>query len=237
MDKERPESGRTPPLSSLTKAIGYTFKDKSLLDRARTHRSVHALKNKTQDYEQLEFIGDAVLDLAVAHLLLERHPSMKEGDLSKLRAALVNTQSLAEVGRTIKLGKHLKLSRGEATTGGADRPSILADVVEAILGAVYRDGGFEASLAVVTKLFADLLENVRPVDPKTELQEVMHAIGCSAPVYKLIETRGPEHAPIFLSSVEIDGTEKGRGEGATKKASQQAAALVVLKTLRNQQKK
>jgi ribonuclease-3 len=237
MDKERSDVGRAPSISPITKAIGYVFKDKSLLDRARTHRSVHTSKTKSQDYEQLEFLGDAVLDLAIAHMLLERFPQMKEGDLSKLRAALVNTQSLADIARSIKLGKFIRLSRGEAATGGAERQSILADVIEAILGAVYKDGGYAAALGVVERLFKNAINDVRPLDPKTELQEVMHAIGGSAPVYKLIETKGPEHAPVFISAVEIDGEEKAKGEGTTKKASQQAAALVVLKTLRNQVKK
>ena len=204
-------------------AIGYAFKDRSLLESAMTHRSVQ-VKGGKMDYERLEFLGDAVFDLAVAKLLLDRHPNAKEGDLSKMRAALVNATSLATIARSKKLGRFIRLSRGELASGGAERASILADVLEAMLGAIYTDGGYDAALSCVEGLLGEQLLTVTPRDPKTELQEALHSLGSEAPVYRLECVEGPEHSPVFISVVEVDGQIVGRGRGPTKKASQQAAA-------------
>jgi ribonuclease-3 len=191
-------------------------------------------KGSKSDYERLEFLGDAVFDLAVAHLLIDRHPDAKEGDLSKMRAALVNTASLAEIARALQLGRYIRLSRGELASGGAERASILADVVEAVLGAVYRDGGYQPAIACVERLLGEQLTNVTPRDPKTELQEALHAAGSDAPVYRLECVEGPEHAPEFISVVEVDGQIVGRGKGPTKKASQQHAAEEALVHLKGE---
>lgn len=207
----------------IEEAIGYTFKDRSLLESAMTHRSVQ-VKGGKMDYERLEFLGDAVFDLAVAKLLLDRHPGAKEGDLSKMRAALVNATSLASIARSKKLGRFIRLSRGELASGGAERASILADVLEAMLGAIYTDGGYDAALMCVEGLLGEQLLTVTPRDPKTELQEALHSLGSEAPVYRLECVEGPEHSPVFISVVEVDGQIVGRGRGPTKKASQQAAA-------------
>ncbi|MCO6432002.1 MAG: ribonuclease III [Deltaproteobacteria bacterium] len=215
----------------VEEALGHKFKDVSWLERALTHRSVFT-KGSKNDYERLEFLGDAVLDLAVAHLLLEKHPEAREGELSKMRAALVNTSSLADIARALEIGPYIRLSRGELASGGSDRPSILADVFEAVMGAVYREAGFEKALACIEKLFGDEIVNVTPRDPKTELQEALHALGSEAPVYMLECVEGPEHAPTFISVVEVDGQIVGRGRGSTKKASQQAAAAEALARLR-----
>ena len=212
--------------------LQYAFADRSWLERALTHRSVHARGEKS-DYERLEFLGDAVFDLAVAHLLLDHHPEAREGELSKMRAALVNTASLAEIARELELGKFIRLSRGELASGGSDRPSILADVLEAVLGAIYREGGYEIARACIERLLGVRLVNVTPRDPKTELQEALHAAGSEAPVYRLECVEGPEHQPIFVSLVEVDGQIVGRGRGATKKASQQNAAEEALAHLKN----
>jgi ribonuclease-3 len=211
--------------------LGYTFKDRAWLERAVTHRSVHA-KGTKSDYERLEFLGDAVFDLAVAHLLLDQHPEAKEGELSKMRAALVNTSSLADIARELELGKFIRLSRGELASGGAERASILADVLEAVVGAVYREGGYDVARACVEGLIGDRLVTVTPRDPKTELQEALHAAGSEAPVYRLECVEGPEHAPVFISVVEVDGQIVGRGRGPTKKASQQTAAEEALTHLK-----
>jgi ribonuclease-3 len=168
------------------------------------------------------------LDLAIAHLLLDKHPEAREGDLSKMRAALVNTGSLAQVSRSLNLGPLIKLSRGEIANGGADRPSILADVFEALMGAIYREGGYAPAHATVRVLFSELISNVEPRDPKTELQEALHAKGQEAPVYLLECVEGPEHAPLFISIVQVNGVMLGRGRGNTKKASQQEAAAQAL---------
>ncbi len=211
--------------------LQYVFTDRAWLERALTHRSVHARGEKS-DYERLEFLGDAVFDLAVAHLLLDHHPEAREGELSKMRAALVNTASLAEIARELDLGKFIRLSRGELASGGSDRPSILADVLEAVLGAIYREGGYEVARVCVERLLGSRLVNVTPRDPKTELQEALHAAGSEAPVYRLECVEGPEHQPIFVSLVEVDGQIVGRGRGATKKASQQNAAEEALAHLK-----
>lgn len=216
----------------IEEVLGYKFQNLNWLQRALTHRSLQ-LKGSKTDYERLEFLGDAVLDLAIAQLLLDRHQEAREGELSKMRAALVNTASLAAIARSLNLGPFIRLSRGELSNGGADRPSILADVFEALMGAIYREAGYNQALACVEKLFGETLTNVEPRDPKTELQEALHAAGSEAPSYLLECVEGPEHAPTFVSVVQVDGQVVGRGRGATKKASQQAAAaeaLALLKT-------
>lgn len=214
----------------LEKALGYKFSNYEGLKRALTHRSAHFAGNK-HDYERLEFLGDAVLDLVVADLLLTQHSKAKEGELSKMRAALVNTQSLAQIARRLKLGDYIILSRGEYANGGADRPSILADVFEAVMGAIYRDGGYEKAMQCISAFFGDQITTVVPSDPKTELQERLHSLNAPAPVYLLECVEGPEHAPTFVTVVEIDKEILGRGRGSTKKAAQQAAADEALKAL------
>jgi ribonuclease-3 len=217
----------------LEALLGYTFIDKSWLERALTHRSVQVNGVKS-DYERLEFLGDAVFDLAVAHLLLDSHLEANEGELSKMRAALVNTASLANIARKLELGRFIRLSRGELASGAHERPSILADVVEAIMGAVYREAGFAVAQGCVAHLLGDSVTTVTPRDPKTELQEALHAKGSEPPVYRLECVEGPEHSPTFISIVEVGGRLMGRGRGGTKKASQQAAAEEALNSLRPQ---
>lgn len=207
----------------VEKALGHTFAEQTWLVRALTHRSVLRFGNKT-DYERLEFLGDAVLDLVVADLLLKQHPDLREGDLSKMRAALVNTESLAQIARSISLGSYIRMSKGERASGAQDRSSILADVTEALVGAVYRDAGYEVASGCVARLLGDRVCTVTPRDPKTELQEKLHALGWGVPIYKLEGVEGPEHAPTFISIVEIRGESYGRGRGSSKKSSHQAAA-------------
>jgi len=221
----------TSDLRDLERQLQYTFRESAAIERALTHRSMHSKGNES-DYERLEFLGDAVIDLAVAHLLLEHHPEAREGDLSKMRAALVNTNSLAEIARMIGLSSFIRLSKGEVANGGAERPSILADVVEALVGAIYREAGFSEALRAVKHLFGSRISDVLPRDPKTELQELLHTLLKPAPAYLLECVEGPEHAPTFVSVVQIDGVMSGRGRGATKKASQQSAASEALELLR-----
>lgn len=213
-------------LGALEARIGYTFVDRPILVTALTHSSFQRVGE--HDYERLEFLGDAVLDLVVADLLLRAYPEAREGELSKMRAALVNTQSLAEVARELDVGRHIRLSRGEVTHGAAERPSILADVCEAIVGALYKDGGFPAAMVFVERIMAGRIARVTPRDPKTELQELLHARGAAAPEYQLECVEGPEHQPLFVSIVVINGVTVGRGKGSNKKASQQAAAAEAL---------
>ncbi len=225
-ERETPLQVRTD-FETLEERIGYEFKDKNLLSRALTHRSALGVKERA-DYERLEFLGDAVLDLGVAHLLSDLHPEAREGELSKMRAALVNTQALANIARELELHTFVKLGRGEHSAGGAERPSILADVTEAVIGAVYRDSSYEVALSLIERTFGDSLKEVTPFDPKTELQEVLHAAGSEPPSYLLELIEGPEHAPTFVTIVIVDGQTVGRGRGATKKAAQQEAAAQAL---------
>lgn len=203
--------------------LGYSFADATLLERALTHRSAQA-SQANGNYERLEYIGDAVFDLAVAHLLSIKHEHASEGELSKMRAALVNATSLAGIARRISLGKFVKLSRSEMANGASDRSSILADVLEAIVGAIYLEAGFEVARECISRLLGDDILTVTPRDPKTELQELLHASGGGPPVYRIECTEGPEHSPVFVSTVEVNGRIVGRGRGSTKKASQQIAA-------------
>lgn len=214
----------------LEERLGYHFQDIELLKRALTHRSVLRLKDRT-DYERLEFLGDAVLDLGVAHLLSLRHPEAREGDLSKMRAALVNTQALADIAKRLQLGPYIRLGRSELASGGAERPSILADVTEAIFGAMYWDSAFDRTLSIIEQVFGESLEVVTPSDPKTELQEALHVAGSEAPNYMVELVEGPEHAPTFVTVVMVDGEIVGRGRGATKKAAHQEAASEALSKL------
>lgn len=227
------ESGKIEPRSDyevIEESLGLQFSDRSLLARALTHRSALGLKERA-DYERLEFLGDAVLDLSVAHLLSDLHPEAREGELSKMRAALVNTQALAVVARQLGLGPFIRLGRGELASGGAERPSILADVMEAVIGAVYRDSSYENALSMIERIFGSALKEVTPFDPKTELQEVLHAAGSEPPNYLLELVEGPEHAPTFVTVVVVDGEIVGRGRGSTKKAAQQEAAAEALNKL------
>lgn len=226
-ERELPRQKTQEDYGEIEAQLGYAFSDRGWLERALTHRSLHPKGNKS-DYERLEFLGDAVLDLGVAHLLLDVHAEAREGELSKMRAALVNTASLAEIARRIGLGPFIRLSRGELASGGSERPSILADVLEAVMGAVYREAGYDTALKVALTLFGDQIQTVMPRDPKTELQEVLHAKGKEAPQYLLECVEGPEHAPTFISVVLVDKKICGRGRGATKKASQQEAASEAL---------
>ncbi len=214
----------------IEEKLSYSFNDRSLLSRALTHRSALGMKERA-DYERLEFLGDAVLDLSVAHLLSDLHPEAKEGELSKMRAALVNTQALAQIAKTLELGPFIRLGRGEFSSGGAERPSILADVMEAVIGAVYRDSNFDIVMKMIETIFGSSLEQVTPSDPKTELQEALHAAGSEPPQYLLELVEGPEHAPTFVTVVMVDGEIVGRGRGPTKKAAHQAAAAEALARL------
>ncbi len=216
--------------ATLEARLNYSFKNRELLERALTHRSALGLRERL-DYERLEFLGDAVLDLTVAHLLSEKHPNAREGDLSKMRAALVNTQALAGIAKELEIGPFIRLGRGELSSGGAERPSILADVMEAICGAMYWDSKYEVAFEVIAKIFGDSLEVVTPSDPKTELQEALHAAGSEPPNYLVEMVEGPEHAPTFVTVVIVDNEIAGRGRGATKKAAQQSAAAEALARL------
>ncbi len=221
----------------LQKSLGYEFKRPEILEEALTHASASSIADfssaRAKWNERLEFLGDAVLSLGVSTRLHARAEQFKEGDLSRIRAALVNEGFLAGVARRINLGDAIRLGRGERKAGLSDQDSILADALEAVLGAVYLDGGFDAARFVVDRLFQEELEG--PLDHlisrdfKTELQEVVQGKLKERPDYVVLDESGPPHARTFTVAVTIQGVEMGRGSGNTKKSAAQAAAAIALR--------
>lgn len=189
----------------------------------------------TEHNERYEYLGDAVLELSISHLLMERFPDFPEGELSKLRAAVVNETQLAELARTLNLGDYLYLGKGEDQTGGRDKPSLLSDAFEATLGAIYLDRGFGKAFKVIKRIYDDVLERAGGVgfvrDFKTRLQELSQARFRAVPRYRLQATSGPDHAKIFVVHLYINDDLMGVGEGASKKAAEQAAASEALSRL------
>jgi ribonuclease-3 len=221
-------------LAALEATLRYSFRQKELLKLALTHRSSH-LRPGEEHNEKLEFLGDSVLGLAMSDLLMRRFPQASEGDLSKLRASLVNAQVLATKAAALSLGHWLRLGGGEERSGGREKLSILASAYEAVLGAVYLDGGFTPAYELVSRHFADELEEKSRrdlFDGKTHLQEISQKIFREIPVYTVIEARGPDHQRLFISQVSIAGKLYGRGEGPSKKSADQAAAFQTLAMLR-----
>ena len=215
-----------PPYTLLEAALG-TAVDPELLERALTHRSYAYEHGGLPTNERLEFLGDAVLGLVVTDALYTTYPDLPEGSLAKLRASVVNTRALADVARTLELGRWLRLGRGEEVTGGRDKNSILADTMEAVLGAVYLDRGIAAVSVVVRALFDPLMraasEEGASLDWKTALQELGAARGLGVPDYRLAES-GPDHAKSFTADVAMGGAVCGSGEGRSKKEAEQKAA-------------
>jgi ribonuclease III len=221
-------------LAVLEATLRYSFHQKELLKLALTHRSSH-LRPGEEHNEKLEFLGDSVLGLAMSDLLMRRFPQASEGDLSKMRASLVNAQVLATKAAALSLGHWLRLGGGEERSGGREKLSILASAYEAVLGAVYLDGGFTPAYELVSRHFADELEEKSRrdlFDGKTHLQEISQKIFREIPVYTVIEARGPDHQRLFISQVSIAGKLYGRGEGPSKKSADQAAAFQTLAMLR-----
>jgi ribonuclease-3 len=223
--------------AALQARLGYAFHDEDLLRLALTHPSVaHEQGAPVQHNQRLEFLGDAVLQLVLTRELYETYSAFGEGPLTKARAKLVNRRSLAEHGRRLNLGADLILSRGEETHGGRDRPSALADTYEAVVGAIFLDGGFEAARGFILREFGGVLGElgVIPIleNPKGELQEFLQSGSAEAPEYRVVSTRGPDHDRIFECTVHHAGLELARGTGKSKKAAESEAALAALKLLR-----
>ena len=213
--------------AELEGILEYSFQRGDLLEIALTHPS--AVAAGEPHYERLEFLGDAVLDLAIADLLMRRFPEAKEGALSKERASIVNGRTLAVKAIEIGLGREMRLGKGEEKSGGRDKTSILAAAFEAVIGAIYTDGGLVPAQRVVERLFADDIGGpAAERDYKTELQEIAYRRFRSQPVYELVSARGPDHAKRFTTRIRIAGRELGVGEGASKKQSEQAAARAAL---------
>jgi ribonuclease-3 len=215
----------------VERSFGYVFAAPALCHAALTHRSAGAGHN-----ERLEFLGDSILNCAVARLLYDAHPLADEGDLSRLRASLVSGESLAQVAADLGVGEHLSLGAGELKTGGFRRASILADALEAMLGAIFLDGGYAAAAAAVSRLLAAKLSELPSAgalkDPKTRLQELMQARGVALPVYTLTAVGGDPHAQTFTVMCEVPVFGIGAGaEGASRRRAEQLAAAKVIELL------
>ena len=216
-------------LKLLRRALGYSFKDPGLLRRALTHVS-YDRHNRGDHNEVLEFLGDAVLDLAVSDLLMQHNPDKAEGDLSRMRAALVNSTVLAEKAGELNLGALLLLGKGEERSDGRSKPSILAGAFEAVLGAVYRDGGYDAARGVVERFFLQEVtgKQLGQQDYKTRLQEISQMLLHAPPSYRIVAEAGPDHEKMFVTEITVGGKVLGRGEGKSKKVSEQEAAKLAL---------
>jgi ribonuclease-3 len=225
------QTERTETTEALLDELQRTLQvelDPDLLLLALTHRSFAYENGGIPTNERLEFLGDSILGQAVTVKLFTDHPELEEGELAKRRASLVSSTALAEVGRSIGLGPFIRLGRGETLTGGADKPSILADTVEAIIGAVYLDRGGDVATALVLRLIAPLLRDPErfgaAMDPKTSLQEIAARRGTTAPAYTVTES-GPDHNKHFVATVVVGDLVQASGEGSSKKQAEMAAAL------------
>jgi ribonuclease-3 len=218
-------------LHNLQLDLGYTFRDAGLLERAFTHTSYaheHSLGAGACN-ERLEFLGDAVLELCVSDLLYSLFPKAPEGQLTKRRAGLVCEPTLAALARSLGLGGHMRLGHGEALTGGRDKGSLLSDVFEAVLGAIYLDGGLEPARRVVARLFTPLTEETASLrDNKTTLQEILQKNGRETAVYTIVSEYGPPHKRAFVAQVSHMGKVLGEGTGGSKKEAEQNAAAIAL---------
>jgi ribonuclease-3 len=222
------------PLAALAGRFGHAFRVLPLLQRAMIHSSYAFEQGSGSaiDNERLEFLGDAVLDLAVGHLLYATYPEMREGELTRLRAALVNESHLAVMAREFDLGAHLLLGRGEEGSAGREKPSILSSAYEAVIGAIYEDGGFAAAMECARRHFTPWLEtrrqNLLQADAKSALQELLQERYAEAPVYVLDEAAGPDHAKQFTVSVRFRKQVLGSGIARSKKEAEQQAAAAAL---------
>lgn len=220
----------------LEERIGYRFNDRALLKQAITHSSFTNEQKirKNQNYERLEFLGDAVLELISSEFLFREHAGMPEGELTKLRASMVCEPSLAFCARDLELGKFILLGRGEENTGGRRRDSIVSDVMEAVIGAIYLDGGMDAARAFIDRfVLSDLEDKQLFYDSKSNLQELAQGKLKKELEYMLLEESGPEHDKLFRVSVRMESEILGTGEGRTKKAAEQQAAYRALLFLRD----
>lgn len=217
-------------LEVLTKKLGYTFQDTDLLEQAFRHSSYVNERNdlNLMDNERLEFLGDAVLDLAISHLLMTFFQDAKEGDLSKFRASVVNEKGLFQIAKSLDLGDYLHLGKGEELTQGREKPSILANTLEALIGAIYLDAGFFRTKEIIQRLFGPLLGKIDSGhvinDYKSRLQEYTQEMYKIRPQYLLLDERGPAHDKTFIVALRLNGEIMAEGEGRSKKEAEQRAA-------------
>jgi len=223
---------KTDKFESLDKKLGYTFKNPELLVQSVCHSSYvnEQVDSTLEDNERLEFLGDAVLDLAISHILMLRFKDAAEGDLSKFRATVVDEAGLYEVALRLELGEYLLLGKGEEQSRGREKPSILADTTEALIGAIYLDSGFDMAMEIIKGLFSSLLERVGTEelvhDFKSLLQEYSQQSYKTLPRYRLIKETGPAHDRSFQVALSLKGEVLAEGEGSSKKEAEQNAARV-----------
>jgi ribonuclease-3 len=225
-----PRRRRRPP-DEFEQRIGYKFKDAALLEQALTHISaLSGPRNRASSYQRLEFLGDHVLGLVVSDMLFRAFPRADEGELSRRLADLVRKETCADVARAIDLGAAIRLGASESSSGGRSRTAILADVCEALIGAVYVDGGYPAASQMIEQLWEERMRRpARPLrDAKTILQEWAQARGLPTPAYREVERKGPDHSPEFRVSVELPNRTPAEGLGRSKRAAEQAAAAAML---------
>lgn len=214
-------------LDSLQKALGYSFRDERLLRLALTHPSA----GLPEDNQRLEFLGDAVLQLCVSVALYGRHPADQEGSLTQLRQALVREETLAEAANRFEIGEYLRFDKGEAASGGGHKPSVLCDAMEAVLAAVYLDGGWEAAAALCARALNNFAAPPREKNWKSLLQEKTQQHGGCTPEYRIVSQEGPAHARVFTAEVLLRGAVAGSGTGGTKKQAEQEAARAAMEKI------
>lgn len=221
-------------MDSLEERIGYQFSNPSLLETALTHPSLaYETRKPRPDNQRLEFLGDAVIQLILTDELFLRFPRFSEGHLTMLRSRLVSRGALHQLGGIIDLGNHLRLGKGEALSGGRERPSNIADALEALAGAIYLDGGMNAARNFILDNFSEFIEKIaaRPVEnnPKGQLQEELQALKSVSPSYSVLSQEGPDHEKIFVTEVRWDGMWLGTGTGSSKKEAETNAAVEALR--------
>jgi ribonuclease-3 len=233
-----PEGAQADPVEALRARLGIPFADRPCALAALTHKSYvneHRDEEGLADNERLEFLGDAVIDLAVSHRLMERFPAAREGELSKMRAAVVDELGLSEMARALDLGGLLRLGRGEELTGGRQKASLLADAMEAVIAAVFVEGGLGPVLGIVDRFlgeaFARASSGTLDRDYKTQLQELAQSRLRATPRYRVVAEHGPDHSKVFDVETDVRGEVVGRGSGRSKKDAEQAAAKLALDAL------
>jgi len=229
-----PADGGAEDVAALISSLGLCFDDVGLVDQAMSHRSWCAENPGHASYERLEFLGDAVLGWVTADCAFRQFPDMSEGQLTGIRKGVVNTMALAEMAAELGIGRYIKLGRGEAAAGGSTKPSILADAMEALIGATYLDRGSATAYEFVESLIAIRVEataeRLDELDFKTTLQELLAGAGMAPPVYDLTE-QGPDHQKRFFATVSVGGRVLGAGEGSSKRSAEQGAAAAATRTL------
>jgi ribonuclease-3 len=227
------KSGFAGGLAGLEQAIGYGFQDSRLLSQAITHAGAGHGRTAAEDNERLEFLGDRVLALVIAELLIERFPKASEGELGPRLTALVRREALAEVADSIDLGRYLVLAPADAAAGARAHPKLLADAMEAVIAALYLDGGLESAKRFISAAWAPLIASVAamPLEPKTALQEWAQGHGKKLPSYNVVRAEGRAHDPVFEVQVVVEGLKPESAMGQSKRAAEKAAALALLRRL------